>query len=138
MSRAEAADALDLILTEQATPAQIGAFLIAHRIRRPELQELTGMLDTYRRSGPVLRSTAGAVPPVCFGMPFDGRTRRTDLSPDDVGPAGHGQPVVLQGGDRMPIKYGAPPSICSQALISIFTVSPWSRSRTGSISTGLL
>ena len=46
MSRAEAADALDLILTEQATPAQIGAFLIAHRIRRPEPQELTGMLDT--------------------------------------------------------------------------------------------
>ena len=107
MSRAEAADALDLILTEQATPAQIGAFLIAHRIRRPEPQELTGMLDTYRRSGPVLRSTAGAVPPVCFGMPFDGRTRTAPIYPlTTLVLLACGQPVVLQGGDRMPIKYG--------------------------------
>ena len=48
MSREEAADALNLMLEGEATPAQIGAFLIAHRIRRPEPQELTGMLDTYR------------------------------------------------------------------------------------------
>ena len=48
LSRQEAADALELMLREQATPAQIGAFLIAHRIRRPEPQELTGMLDTYK------------------------------------------------------------------------------------------
>ena len=48
MSREEAADAMELMLQGEATPAQIGAFLIAHRIRRPEPQELTGMLDTYR------------------------------------------------------------------------------------------
>ena len=48
MSRDEAADAMELMLQGEATPAQIGAFLIAHRIRRPEPQELTGMLDTYR------------------------------------------------------------------------------------------
>ena len=51
MSRAEAADALELMLQSEASPAQIGAFLIAHRIRRPEPQELTGMLDTYRQLG---------------------------------------------------------------------------------------
>ena len=45
MSREEAADALHLMLDGVASPAQIGAFLIAHRIRRPEPQELTGMLD---------------------------------------------------------------------------------------------
>ena len=80
MSREEAADALQLILDQDATPAQIGAFLIAHRIRRPEPQELTGMLDTYRDRGPVLRSTPGAHPPVCFGMPFDGRTSTLQTS----------------------------------------------------------
>ena len=36
LSREESADALKLILQAKATPAQIGAFMIAHRIRRPE------------------------------------------------------------------------------------------------------
>ncbi len=107
MSREEAADALQLILDQDATPAQIGAFLIAHRIRRPEPQELTGMLDTYRDRGPVLRSTPGAHPPVCFGMPFDGRTRTAPIYPiTTLVLLACAQPVVLQGGDRMPIKYG--------------------------------
>ena len=48
MTREESADALKLILTAQATPAQIGAFMIAHRIRRPEPQELAGMIGASR------------------------------------------------------------------------------------------
>ena len=107
MSRDEAADALSLMLHQEATPAQIGAFLIAHRIRRPEPQELTGMLDTYRELGPVLHSETNAAAPVCFGMPFDGRTRTAPIYPLTVLVLlAAGQPVVLQGGDRMPIKYG--------------------------------
>ena len=107
LSRLEAADALELILHEEATPAQIGAFLIAHRIRRPEPQELAGMLDTYRDLGPVLKSAAGATPPVCFGMPFDGRTRTAPIYPlTALVLLAAQQPVVLQGGSRMPIKYG--------------------------------
>ena len=107
MTRAEAADALDLILHKKATPAQIGAFLIAHRIRRPEPQELTGMLDTYRRLGPVLQSKDAAAKPICFGMPFDGRTRTAPIYPLTVLVLlACGIPVVLQGGARMPIKYG--------------------------------
>ena len=107
MSREEAADALELMLQGEATPAQIGAFLIAHRIRRPEPQELTGMLDTYRHHGPVIRSNPGAKQPICFGMPFDGRTRTAPIYPlTTLVLLACGQPVVLQGGDRMPIKYG--------------------------------
>ena len=81
MSRQEAADAMELMLQGEATPAQIGAFMIAHRIRRPEPQELTGMLDTYRDQGPVLQSTAGSLAPLCFGMPYDGRTRTAPIYP---------------------------------------------------------
>ena len=44
LSRNEADEALELMLTGGASDVQIGAFLIAHRIRRPEPQELTGML----------------------------------------------------------------------------------------------
>ena len=51
LSREEAAHALELMLDGEASPAQIGAFLIAHRIRRPEPQELTGMLDVYHQRG---------------------------------------------------------------------------------------
>ena len=107
MSREEAADALDLMLQGEATPAQIGAFLIAHRIRRPEPQELTGMLDTYRRHGPEISSGKGQPAPLCFGMPFDGRTRTAPIYPlTTLVLLACGQPVVLQGGNRMPIKYG--------------------------------
>ena len=107
MSREEAADALNLMLEGEATPAQIGAFLIAHRIRRPEPQELTGMLDTYRLHGPVVRSKTTQRSPLCFGMPFDGRTRTAPIYPlTALVLMACGQPVVLQGGNRMPIKYG--------------------------------
>ena len=107
MTREEAADALDLMLNGEASPAQIGAFLIAHRIRRPEPQELTGMLDTYRSLGPVITSQDGQPAPLCFGMPFDGRTRTAPIYPlTTLALLACGQPVVLQGADRMPIKYG--------------------------------
>jgi anthranilate phosphoribosyltransferase len=81
LSREEAAEALDLMLHQEATPAQIGAFLIAHRIRRPEPQELTGMLDTYRQLGPKLHSKTDQTAPVCFCMPFDGRSRTAPVYP---------------------------------------------------------
>ena len=107
MTREEAADSLNLMLKGEASPAQIGAFLIAHRIRRPEPQELTGMLDTYRALGPVLQSTAGSRAPLCFGMPYDGRSRTAPIYPlTALVLLACEQPVVLQGGDRMPIKYG--------------------------------
>ncbi|MEL7520217.1 MAG: hypothetical protein AAGJ80_01140, partial [Cyanobacteria bacterium J06553_1] len=54
LSRSEAAIATHLILTQAATPVQIGAFMIAHRIRRPTPTELAGMLDTYDALGPQL------------------------------------------------------------------------------------
>ena len=48
LSRQEAAIATQMMLEAEATPAQIGAFLIAHRIKRPTSEELAGMLDAYR------------------------------------------------------------------------------------------
>ena len=96
MTREEAADALDLMLHGEASPAQIGAFLIAHRIRRPEPQELTGMLDTYRMLGPVITSRDGRPAPLCFGMPYDGRTRTAPIYPlTTLVLLACGQPVVL-------------------------------------------
>ena len=109
LSREEAAEAMALMLSGDATPAQVGAFLIAHRIRRPEPQELAGMLDHYAAHGPSLHSQ-GPHLPICFGMPYDGRTRTTPVFPlTALVLAAAGHPVILHGGRRMPIKYGITP-----------------------------
>lgn len=110
LTREEAACAMELMLLQTATPAQIGAFLIAHRIVRPTGAELAGMLDTYAKIGPQLQPVAShARSPVIFGIPYDGRSRTAPLAPlvalimtaADV-------PTILHGGDRMPTKYGIP------------------------------
>ena len=107
LTREEAAEAMAMIIREEASPAQIGAFLMAHRIRRPEPQELAGMLDTYRALGPSLSSPPGQRRPVCLGMPFDGRNRTAPIYPlTALVLLTLDQPVVLQGGNRMPVKYG--------------------------------
>lgn len=105
LSREEAAEALELLLAEGVNPAQAGAFLIAHRLRRPEPQELAGMVDTYRRLGPRLEVAGRRT--VSFGVPFDGRSRTAPVLPlTALLLAAAGLAVVLQGGDPMPVKYG--------------------------------
>ena len=117
LSREESADALHLMLCGEASAAQIGAFMIAHRIRRPEPQELAGMLDTYMKLGPSLKSKAGQRRPICFGMPFDGRTKTAPIYPlTALILLTAGQPVVLHGGKRMPTKYGVTGEELFQAL----------------------
>jgi len=105
LSRSEAAEALSRLLQGQASDAQAGAFLIAHRLRRPSACELAGMADAYRQLGPVLPSTTR--PTLSFGVPFDGHTRTAPVLPltalvlNTAGLA-----VVLHGGGPMPVKYG--------------------------------
>ena len=106
LNRQEARESLDLMLAGEATDAQTGAFLIAHRIRRPLPIELTGMLDSYREHGPQLVTPGRR--PLCFGVPYDGRSRTAPLLPLlALLLSAAGQPVVLHGGDPMPVKYGA-------------------------------
>ncbi|MDM7937248.1 MAG: anthranilate phosphoribosyltransferase [Cyanobium sp. CZS 48M] len=105
LTRAEAREAMDLMLLGQVSDAQLGAFLIAHRIRRPSPIELTGMLDSYRLLGPSLSSPGRK--PLCFGVPYDGRNRTAPVLPLlALVLAAADQPVVLHGGDPMPVKYG--------------------------------
>ncbi len=108
LTRSEAAEATKMILLKEATPAQIGAFMIAHRIKRPTGEELAGMLDTYETLGPKLQPCSNhGSPVVVFGVPYDGRDR--------IFPISHitaliltsmGQSVIMHGGDIMPTKYG--------------------------------
>ncbi|MFM7312572.1 MAG: hypothetical protein ACKO0M_05295, partial [Cyanobium sp.] len=105
LERPEAQEAMALMLSGALPPAQIAAFLIAHRIRRPTPVELAGMLEAYRLHGPRLVSPGRR--PLCFGVPYDGRSRSAPLLPlVALTLAATGQAVVLHGGEPMPVKYG--------------------------------
>ncbi len=107
MTREESADALQLMLQGDPSPAQIGAFMIAHRIRRPEPIELAGMIDTYNNLGPKIYSGKNKCRPLSFGMPFDGRNKTAPIYPlTSLLLIDASQPVILHGSGRMPVKYG--------------------------------
>ncbi|TAD78839.1 MAG: hypothetical protein EA001_05935 [Oscillatoriales cyanobacterium] len=117
LTRSQAAEAMRLMLTGAATPAQIGAFLIAHRIKRPTGEELAGMLDACQELGPRLESIGEGRPIVTLGIPYDGRSRTAPLGiVTALILAAAGQPVLMHGGDRMPTKYGLPLIELWQAL----------------------
>ncbi|ABA24132.1 anthranilate phosphoribosyltransferase [Trichormus variabilis ATCC 29413] len=109
LNRVEAATATKMMFLGEATPAQIGAFLIAHRIKRPTGEELAGMLDAFDELGPKLQPISSQRPVIVFGIPYDGRTRTAPISPvTALLLSAVGQPVVMHGGDRLPTKYGLP------------------------------
>ncbi|WAL58659.1 anthranilate phosphoribosyltransferase family protein [Thermocoleostomius sinensis] len=117
LTREEAASATRLMLQQEATPAQIGAFMIAHRIKRPTGEELAGMLDAYDQLGPKLNTISSMTLPIVMGIPYDGRSRTTPVSPlVTLILAAAGCPVVLHGGRRMPTKEGIPLVEVWQAL----------------------
>ncbi|HEY9601668.1 MAG TPA: anthranilate phosphoribosyltransferase family protein [Allocoleopsis sp.] len=128
LSREEAAAATRMMLLQEATPAQIGAFMIAHRIKRPTSEELAGMLDAYDELGPKLQPwgignrelgigngrteftpSPSHQPVMVFGTPYDGRSRTAPVTVlTALLLAAAGVPVIMHGGDRMPTKYGIP------------------------------
>ncbi len=140
LTRQEAAQATIMMLQEVATPAQIGAFMIAHRIKRPTPEELAGMLDAYDRLGGKLsiKDLTYPHPPVVFGNPYDGRSRTVPVTViTALMLATVGLPIILHGGDRMPTKYGIPSVKIWQALGVDFTGFSLSDAQTFLAKTGI-
>lgn len=110
LTRLEAKEATLMMLQQEATPAQIGAFMISHRIKRPTGEELAGMLDAYEELGPKLKPSAGFQSQVTIlGIPYDGRSRTAPINPlTALILTAAGIPVIMHGGDRMPTKEGIP------------------------------
>lgn len=109
LTRAESARATQLMLRQEATPAQIGAFMIAHRIKRPTGEELAGILDAYDQLGGKLAPISASYRPIVMGIPYDGRTRTAPIAPlTALILTAAGCPVILHGGRRMPTKEGLP------------------------------
>ena len=117
LTREESKSALKLMLKEEASAAQIGGFMIAHRIRRPIPEELAGMIDAYIELGPKIQSPRNQRKPIFFGMPFDGRKKTAPIYPlTTLLLLTQKQPVILHGGSRMPVKYGVTHNELFQAL----------------------
>jgi len=109
LTRSEAKAAAKQILLQEATPAQIGAFLIAHRIKRPTGEELAGMLDAYDELGGNIAKIPNLKRVIILSSPYDGRSRTAPLSIiTGLILASVGIPVLMHGGDRMPTKEGIP------------------------------
>ncbi|WP_445635112.1 Anthranilate phosphoribosyltransferase family protein [Nostoc sp. DSM 114161] len=138
LTRAQAATATKMMLLGEATPAQIGAFLIAHRIKRPTGEELAGMLDAYDELGPKLQPIVSERPAMVLGIPYDGRTRTAPISPvTALLLAAAGQPVVMHGGDRLPTKYGLPLIDIWQGLGVDWTALPLAKTQQVFAQTGI-
>ncbi|PZD72995.1 Anthranilate phosphoribosyltransferase [Acaryochloris thomasi RCC1774] len=109
LSRQESAAATRLMLQQQATPAQIGAYLIAHRIKRATVDEMAGILDAFELLGPQVPEIDNPQPVAVFSVPYDGRSRTAPLLPlIALLLATEGNPVLMHGGTCMPTKYGVP------------------------------
>jgi anthranilate phosphoribosyltransferase len=109
LTRDESAIATRMMLRQEATPAQIGAFLISQRIKRPTGEELAGILDAYEELGPTLPTIDADARVIVLGCPYDGRDRTLPVTPiTALILAAAGCPVLMHGGDRMPTKEGIP------------------------------
>jgi anthranilate phosphoribosyltransferase len=99
----EALQAAEWILNKTATQAQIGAFLVAERIKMESPDELRAFIDSLRsKSEPY--PIAGSFD--CAG-PYDGRKRTFSATlPAAFVLAACGLPAVLHGSPSMPPKWG--------------------------------
>jgi anthranilate phosphoribosyltransferase len=61
LSRAQAREAFDIMMSGDATPAQIGGFLMALRVRGETVEELTAGAESLRARAVSIASPAGAI-----------------------------------------------------------------------------
>lgn len=115
LTRDEAEEAMRLILADQATPAQIGAFLIAQRVKGESADEVVGFTRAARA---VCRRIAPRVDGLIdLGLPYDGKAKTLQLAPvAALVAAAAGQPVVLHGDKNIPTKCGVGPAELLESL----------------------
>ncbi|MBM3582976.1 MAG: anthranilate phosphoribosyltransferase [Alphaproteobacteria bacterium] len=102
---AAARDAVDIIMSGDATPAQVGGFLMALRVRGETVDEITGAAQTMRAKMRRMTAPAGAIDVVGTGGDATG-TLNISTATGLVG-AGAGVPVAKHGNRAMSSKSGA-------------------------------
>ncbi|BCJ85194.1 anthranilate phosphoribosyltransferase [Effusibacillus dendaii] len=105
LSYEQARQAAQLIFDGEASDAQIGAFLIAERVKSETTEEHLAFVEEARqRTNKILHRKSGVLD--CAGA-YDGRGKSFAATiPVAAVLAAAGQPVVLHGSHSLPPKYG--------------------------------
>lgn len=116
LTREEAIDAMRLILRQHATPAQIGAFLIAQRVKGEAEDEIRGFAQVLRDE--FIHQISPRVDGLLdLGVPYDGKVKTAQMAPAvAIILAAAGVPVVLHGAEGVPTKQGITPGAVFAAL----------------------
>ena len=105
LTRAEAEDAFDVIMSGDATPAQIGAFLTGLRMRGETVDEIAGAVATMRAKMLRVDAPEGAIDVVGTGGDATGSYNISTASAFVV--AGAGIPVAKHGNRALSSRSGA-------------------------------
>ena len=101
----EAEAAFDIIMSGQATDAQIGAFLMALRVRGETVDEITGAVRTMRAKALAVEAPEGAIDVVGTGGDGSGTYNISPAAAIVV--AACGVPVAKHGNKALTSKSGA-------------------------------
>ena len=112
----EAVEAMGLIMRGEATQAQMGAFLIAQRVKGEAETEIRGFTQAMREE--FIRRISPRVENLLdLGLPYDGKVKTAQLAPAvAVILAVCGVPVALHGDEGVPAKKGVTPGGVLRAL----------------------
>jgi anthranilate phosphoribosyltransferase len=105
LSEAEAEAAFDIIMTGNATPSQMGAFLMALRVRGESVDEITGAARIMRAKVLTIDAPPGAIDTV--GTGGDGSGTFNISTASALVAAGSGVPVAKHGNRAFSSKSGA-------------------------------
>ncbi len=115
LTRDEAREAMELILSRQATPAQAGGFLLIQRYKGESPEELVGFTEAVRAGAHAIQPKVEGLLDV--GSPYDGRKRSIVVSPASaILAAAAGVPVVMHGEKEIGPKFGVPIGDVLEAL----------------------
>jgi len=115
LTRDEAREAMSLILSQQATPAQAGGFLLLQRYKGESTEELVGFAQAVRAGARTIAPKVEGL--LDIGSPYDGRKRSIVVSPASaLVAAAAGVPVVMHGEKGIGPKFGVPIGDVLEAL----------------------
>ncbi|HLA19232.1 MAG TPA: anthranilate phosphoribosyltransferase [Dehalococcoidia bacterium] len=115
LTRDEARDAMETILRQEATHAQIGGFLLIERFKGESPEELLGFADAVRAHATRISPKVDGL--LDIGSPYDGRRRSLVVSPAaSIVACAAGLPVVMHGEKDVGPKHGVPAGDVLEAL----------------------
>ncbi|TCL73687.1 anthranilate phosphoribosyltransferase [Rhizobium sp. BK251] len=109
LTREEARQAFEILMSGQATPSQIGGFLMALRVRGETVDEIVGAVSTMRAKMLPVEAPADAIDIVGTGGDGTGTYNISTLAALIV--AGAGVPVAKHGNRALSSKSGAADSL---------------------------